>query len=204
MVIETNLLSLDQSNGSTILRMIDIFQQYEGFHKENVMLSYRGEISFDLVKSMLDNVEARLEQQESSLKTKKKVFNVLVECFHNLSHHIESSEVDLSAIDRGKMAVLQVWYDKKNYYVSTGNHILNDAVPKLEAWLKEINSRDDKSLRALYKEVLNNETFSKKGGGGLGFIDITRKSGSKMGFKFHKVNKTYSFFEFNVKIPKEI
>lgn len=184
--------------------MIDIFQQYEVFHKDNVMLSYRGEISFDLVKSMLDNVELRLEGIEPSLKTKKKVFNVLVECFQNLSHHIENSESDLNAIDRGKMAVLQVWYDKKNYYVSTGNHILNEAIPKLEAWLKEINSRDEKSLRALYKEVLNNETFSKKGGGGLGFIDITRKSGSKMGFKFHQINKVYSFFEFNVKIPKEI
>ena len=184
--------------------MIDIFQQYEVFHKDNVMLSYRGEISFDLVKSMLDNVELQLEGTEPSLKTKKKVFNVLVECFQNLSHHIENSESDLNAIDRGKMAILQVWYDKKNYYVSTGNHILNDAIPKLESWLKEINSRDEKSLRALYKEVLNNETFSKKGGGGLGFIDITRKSGSKMVFKFHQINKVYSFFEFNVKIPKEI
>lgn len=167
------------------------------------MLSYKGEVSFDLVKSMLDNVEARLEKIEKNLKTKKKVFNVLVECFQNLSHHIETSDPVFDDVDEGKMAFMIVSHDDDSYYVTTGNFILNSAIPKLKAWLNEINSRDEKSLRALYKEVLNNETFSEKGGGGLGFIDITRKAGTKMEYAFHKMEKSYSVFEFKIRIPKE-
>ncbi len=182
--------------------MIDVFKQFQTFQKDNVILSFRGEVSFELVKAMLDNVETRLDAIEPVLKTRKKVFNVLVEAYQNLCHHIETGK-DLAAIDQGKMAIMSLSFNNKAYQVSTGNFIMNHAIPKLEQWLNEINAKDEKSLRDLYKEVLNNETFSKKGGGGLGFIDISRKSGSKMEFKFHKINKEYSFFEFNIKIPKE-
>ena len=60
----------------------------------NIMLSFKGEVSFDLVKSVLDIIEGRLERMEDNPKTKKKVFNVLVECLQNLCHHIEVSLVD--------------------------------------------------------------------------------------------------------------
>lgn len=182
--------------------MIDVFKQFQTFQKDNVILSFRGEVSFDLVKAMLDNVELRLDVIEPKLKTRKKVFNVLVEAYQNLCHHIETG-TELALIDQGKMAMMLLNYDKNCYNIVTGNYIMNHAIPKLENWLNTINSQDEKSLRDLYKEVLNNETFSKKGGGGLGFIDISRKSGSKMEFKFHKISKDYSFFEFKIKVPKE-
>lgn len=182
--------------------MIDVFKQFQGFKKDNVILSFRGEVSFELVKAMLDNVETRLDVIEPILKTRKKIFNVLVEVYQNLCHHIETGE-NLEAIDQGKMAVMTLSYDQKFYNVSTGNYIMNHSVAELDNWLKEINYQDEKSLRNLYKEILNNETYSKKGGGGLGFIDISRKSGSKMEYKFHKINNEYSFFEFNIKVPKE-
>ena len=203
LLVRKHLFTLDALGDCQFYNMIDIFQQFQVFQRENVIVSFRGEVSFELVKAILDNVESRLMKIEPELKVRKKVVNVLIEAYQNLCHHIETGE-DLKAVDQGKMGLMLLNYDAKNYYVATGNFIMNHAIPKLESWLNEINSKDEKELRMLYKEVLNNETFSKKGGGGLGFIDISRKSGSKMEFKFHKQNKDYSFFEFRIKVSRKI
>jgi len=77
---------------------------------------------------------------------------------------------------------------------------------KLRSWLDKINdvagSREE--LRALYKQVLSNGIFSEKGGGGLGFIDIAKKSGQKLEYDFRPVDDDYSFFVLEISIPRNI
>lgn len=184
--------------------MVDVYKLYERMQDNNIMLSFKGEVSFDLVKSVLDIIEGRLEKIEDNPKTKKKVFNILVECLQNLCHHIEVSEVDPEFGNHsGKTAILMIWTDSDAYHVATGNYIQNSNVEKLNSWLERINSVSREELRALYKEILNNNQFSAKGGGGLGFIDIARKSGQKLDYNFKPVDESYSFFSFQINIPKE-
>ena len=57
-------------------------------------------------------------------------------------------------------------------------------------------------LKEYYKAVLNNGEMSLKGGGGLGMIDIARKTGEKLNFSFSPVDDTYSFFSLNIKISQ--
>ena len=66
-----------------------------------------------------------------------------------------------------------------------------------------INSLDRDQLKAYYKEVLNNGVLSKKGGGGLGLIDIARRSGSKLEYNIREINEGFSFFTLTVKILKK-
>jgi hypothetical protein len=123
----------------------------------------------------------------------------LVEVFQNLTHHIDQ-ESDELIDDEFKLASLKVWLEDGICFVATGNYIENSKVDTLETWLKEINSLDEENLRQLYKKILNNNTFSSKGGGGLGFLDISRRSKSKIEFNFKKVNNTFSYFNFEIKI----
>ena len=46
--------------------------------------------------------------------------------------------------------------------------------------------------------------MSKKGGAGLGFIDIARKSGNKLEYHFEKINDDYYFFIINSQISKTV
>jgi hypothetical protein len=55
-------------------------------------------------------------------------------------------------------------------------------------------------LKILYKIILNNEEFSQKGGGGLGLIDIARKTGNKLIADFYKCNTDYFFFSLEIVI----
>ena len=61
---------------------------------------------------------------------------------------------------------------------------------------------DKDALKVYYKEVLNNGEMSAKGGGGLGMIDIARKSGKKLEYKFDNVDNEYSFFSLNIKVAQ--
>jgi hypothetical protein len=49
---------------------------------------------------------------------------------------------------------------------------------------------------------LNNGELSEKGGGGLGLIDIAKKSRNKLQYSFREIDEDYSFFTLTVKILK--
>ena len=183
--------------------MTKLFKRYHDTSEQLILLSYQGRLSFDLVQHFIDQIESSMEKENFSLASKKKIYNVLVEVFQNLTHHIDHERTQ-SVFDDVKKASLKVWIEGKICTIATGNYIENTRVPKLESWLDKINSLNSEELRALYKEVLNNNTFSSKGGGGLGFLDIARTSGSKSEYKFEEVNNEFSYFNFETTINLDI
>jgi hypothetical protein len=77
-----------------------------------------------------------------------------------------------------------------------------DKVPGLQARIDRINAMDKDELKQYYQDVLSLEGFSEKGGGGLGFIDIARKSGQKLNYEFLKIDENFSFFSLYIKISQ--
>lgn len=159
------------------------------------MLSFKGEVSTDLANSILDVIHSRLDKYEGNLRLRKKVFNVLVETLQNLSRHLEKQEV-VNDLVNPRTAIIYIWMDDKGYHVATGNYILNENVAGLKDWLGNINSLQKDELRDFYKDTLDNTVISERGGAGLGFIDIARKSGNELTYEFAPVNDQYSFFSF--------
>ena len=49
-------------------------------------------------------------------------------------------------------------------------------------------------LKQLYKEIIKGTEISDKGGAGLGFVDMARKSGNGLEYSFEKLDSEYSFF----------
>jgi hypothetical protein len=52
----------------------------------------------------------------------------------------------------------------------------------------------------MYKFILNHQKLSAKGGGGLGLVDIARKSGNRLEYEFHKYNENYYFFNLTISV----
>ncbi len=174
---------------------MNLYKEYKKLIGNNVVLSFKGEVSTDLANSILDVIHARLDKYESNLRLRKKVFNVLVETLQNLSRHLEKQEIVDDSLNP-RTAIIYIWMDDKGYHVATGNYILTENVASLEDWLGNINSMQKDKLREFYKDTLDNTVISKKGGAGLGFIDIARKSGNELNYEFVRVNDEYSFFSF--------
>jgi hypothetical protein len=166
---------------------------------KNLMLVYEGEFTQEITKSVLSMTERNLESVGEENNIKRKVFNVMVECLQNICKHADSNE----NITEDKGAVFMIGREDGNYVITSGNFIGNDHVPKLKEKLTHINSLDKEGLKSYYKELIKNSELSDKGGAGLGFVDIARKSGSKLEFDFERINDQYSFFSFKTKISKE-
>lgn len=171
--------------------------------QNNIIFVYQGEVTADLVSSILHMMENKLDGDGEDKKIKKKVFNVMVECLQNVYHHLDTIDVSVSEGDiNDRTALLMIGKEETDYYVITGNHIYNDRIANLKDRLEKVNKCDKNELKALYQAILNDGELSEKGTAGLGMIDIARKSGQKLGFDFHPVNDKYSFFSLEAKIAR--
>jgi hypothetical protein len=93
--------------------------------------------------------------------------------------------------------------DDSRYCVLTGNPVAKSSVPKLTTNLNDLNSKDKEGLKEMYKEIIKNTQISEKGGAGLGFVDMARKSGEKLEFTFAEMDKDHDFFCLKVNISRE-
>jgi Na+/phosphate symporter len=179
-----------------------IYNLYKTMEEENILLSFKGVVTSDLLTSVLQIMESKMNYMEESPKTKKKVFNVLVECLQNLYHHIDLNDEDKTQrkMIEVKSALFIIAKEEDYFQIRTGNYLDRSSAMELKERLGTINGMDKDQLKLYYQEVLNSGTLSEKGTAGLGMIDIARKSGNKLEFEFLDVNDDMSFFCLNVKI----
>lgn len=179
----------------------DIYELYQTMERENILLSFKGVVTSDLLSSVLSIMESKMDYMEESPKTKKKVFNVLVECLQNLYHHIDDEE-EVGNMHRieAKSALFMIAKKDDQFVIRTGNYIDIEHAADLQMRLEQINGLDKDELKKLYQDVLNNGSMSEKGTAGLGMIDIARKSGNKLDYQFLPINEKQKFFCLNIKI----
>jgi len=178
--------------------MLDIYDFYDKMERNNILLSFKGDITSELLTSILQIMESKLENLQEEPKVKKKVYNVLVECLQNLYHHMD--EVDMVKSDKTRSAIFMIGKLESRYNVITGNYIRKENVELLSGRLEKINALTQDQLKEYYKKVLANGEMSAKGGGGLGMIDIARKTGQKLNYNFMPIDDQYAFFSLNIKI----
>jgi hypothetical protein len=165
--------------------------------KENLIHNCKGSVDSETINRVLDSVEAKMVAMNDNLKLRKKVYHVLVESLQNLYHHADKVPSDFGEqID--KFGMLRIMKINGSYKIVTGNFILSENVEALEEKIKKINMSSREEIKELYKFILNHQRMSAKGGGGLGLVDIARKTSNKFDYSFVKYNDKYSFFYLNI------
>jgi hypothetical protein len=172
-------------------------KDFEAVRSNKAMIVYQGEFTREITKSVLHMTEENLDSLGEESVVKRKVFNVVVECLQNICKH-----ADFSTPEEERRAVFMIDKDEESYVISFGNLISNNNIEMLQEKLDRINELDKDGLKVLYKDVITQPGWSDKGGAGLGFIDIARKSGQKLEFDFQKVNNDSSYFLFRTKVKR--
>lgn len=180
-----------------------VYSFYKSMVANKVNLVYEGEITHQITKAFTSLTESRMALDDESNNTQKKVFHVMVECLQNISKHADALEDDTSSTGSGR-GIFIVMKDQEEYVVTTGNVISNEKVPELKKLLSNINNMDKEGLKDLYKTQIREGRISEKGGAGLGFIDIARKTGNPLNFNFLEINDNFSFFVLTSKISREL
>ncbi|MGB1103433.1 MAG: SiaB family protein kinase [Crocinitomicaceae bacterium] len=182
--------------------MANIFEIYKQLEERNVILSFKGMMTSELLTTTLQIMESIMDKLEERPKIRKKVFNVLVECLQNLYHHIDDDIYDKSTPQDERNSLFMIVRENSAYIITTGNYIKPEESPVLEEKLDTINGMTREELKSYYKQVLNEGTISDKGTAGLGMIDIARKSGKKLEYDLTHINENLTFFSLSVKIQE--
>lgn len=178
----------------------NIREYFDELSKGNVVIAYKGSITSDLINDVLEAVEKKMDEANEEGKTRKKLYNVLVESLQNLYHHIEETHEGIEEDLDPKFGVLVIARENGEYKVVTGNFVNSSKIKFLKEKIDKINSLNKDELKDMYKFILNHQKLSAKGGGGLGLVDIARKTGSKLVYSFYNYNDNYYFFNLEIKI----
>ncbi len=169
---------------------------YTRMNQGEVIVAYKGSINAEVISNTLSLIESKLDESSELTGVKKKLYNVLVESLQNLLHHVDAiNGMDESEGNFGAFVIAKY---NQGFRISTGNFIRSDKSKVLREKIDNINSLSKEELKDFYKFVLNNQSFSDKGGGGLGLIDIARKTGNKLDYVFYEYNNDFEFFNLNV------
>jgi len=173
------------------------YELYRDVQHDELEYIYRGHVSQNITESILSLAETNLEQTEDKASLKKKIYFIMVEGLQNITRHQDKDEY----MTTEKTSIFVIKRKKTKYLITTGNLIERVNCPPLQAKLEKINSLEKEELNKYYKEILHSGGISDRGGAGLGLIEMSRKSGSKLYFRFKELDEKFSFFYFHTEIP---
>ncbi|MCK4661517.1 MAG: SiaB family protein kinase [Bacteroidales bacterium] len=172
------------------------FELFQGMQKDNLNYIYRGLFTQTITDNIIALTEINLDKSKESSKIKKRVFSIMVEGLQNITRHQEEHLIN----ELNSSGIFVIQQKNNKYFVTTGNLIVKNNIEPLTKQLHKINSLEKDELKQYYKEVLNDNIISSKGGAGLGLIEMARKSGNKLAFDFREVNDEYSYFYLHTEI----
>lgn len=170
-----------------------VFQIHNSMVNNRILLVYEGEINQDITKAFATMTQKNLDEDEqTSVPIKKRVYHVMVECLQNIGKHSDNIESGESEVPGN--GIFMVSRSDKGFNVITGNAIANTRIEEITVMLNKVNEMTEDEIKSYYKQRILESRISDKGGAGLGFIDIVKKTGNKIEFHFEKLNDITSFF----------
>ncbi len=170
-----------------------VYQVHKSMVENKIMMVYEGEVTQDITKAFTELAQKNLEEDEQmSVPIKKRVYHVMVECLQNIGKH--SDNIESGEPETPGSGIFMVSKAPGGFSVITGNPIANTRIEEITGMLEKVNGMDQEQIKTYYKEKILASRLSEKGGAGLGFIDIVKKTGHKIEYHFEKINDVTSFF----------
>ena len=162
--------------------------------KEGVIFCFSGIMSQDVLTSFMKTMERKLGNIDGISKANN-IFAVFVEMVQNIMSYSSDSEY-VTQTQKQSYGIMILGYDKElgKYFIKSGNKVCNDDAAKITERIDELKDLDKDELKALYKELRKSGKYSHERGGGLGFLEIQRKSTMPLKYRFEKIDEKYQFF----------
>ena len=172
-----------------------IYNWFRDCEQANLILSFKGDFSQDLVNAILILAEREPDIHNNTALIRGRVFSIMVECMQNICKYGAVNEVGTEL----KPGIVLVGREKGFFFLKTGNLVLNAEAQELKERLDAVKKMSKDELKQYHKDTLKQTQLSEKSGAGLGFISIARKS-DKFDYEFRKLDERVSFFALEVTI----
>lgn len=155
----------------------------------------------DVFLSLNEKNEGEGVNTEVKSKVRNKESYLLVECFQNLIRHGQT--IDSLPESTPSSGIFLSRNSLNQFYITSANIVSQYDKTLLEGKLEEVNKMGKEELNEQYLKTLGEEGLSKKGGAGLGLIEMARKSGRKLVYDFQNFEKELSLFYLRILIDVE-
>lgn len=169
---------------------------YDEMTENGFSLVYLGEFSHEITKMFTSMAESDMEKNSEERSVQRKVYHVMVETLQNMNKHSDS----LAANGHVGTGLFIIGKKNDTYYVITSNKVAVEHRQNLEQAIQSVNNATPEELKEMYKKQIKEGSISKKGGAGLGLIDIARKTGEKLDYQFLQLDDKFLFFILKVEI----
>ncbi|MEM9024279.1 MAG: SiaB family protein kinase, partial [Bacteroidota bacterium] len=178
------------------------YRLFQELREDNLSFIYQGDFNDDITSRIIDLSDRNIESNIQLKRLKKKVSFLVAECFQNIIRH--SGDADFIPDELDKNSAFMIRNVGGTYYIASANLIPNDKVDTLRLKLKGVNLLEPDELKQVSMAVLEQQSFTDKGGAGVGLIEMARKSGQKLEFHFEQVNDSVTFFYLQVRVVQEL
>jgi hypothetical protein len=156
------------------------------FGNDRFGFAFLGEINDSITDSIID-INLQYLPSEYTLTQRRRLSLLIAESFQNLVRHNNFSNNDLTSFFYTRQRGI-------NSKVGSINPISYEASRDIDQKLQDISKLSKEELHNKYVNVLSNTSFSAKGGANLGFIEMVRKTGKKISYRFDDVTSNILLF----------
>ncbi len=173
----------------TATESINAQDVYRFMNEHGIVVSFVGELTHEVVSSLLTNIEKSIGSLEADSAVKQQVYGVTMQCLENITlHNLGNGSGNKLG---GNPASIFIFSANDNHYkIITGNHVNKVRINELTQHIDKVNSLDKKVLKDLYLTTVKAQNKEV----GLGIIDIAVKSGNKLVYEFKPVSEDVVFY----------
>lgn len=175
---------------------LDLYDFYSIVKEHNIIFCYSGPVVQEGLEGISQTLRKKLQADEVEFAVAQAIFSIFVEEMQNILNYsaekqlFRESETTVSL----SCGIFLIGTNDDGYFLYCGNQILSSDIPYLTEKIEEIRPMSKEELKDLYRRRRRLPPDNGSKGAGLGLIEIARRSGSSIDYKFTKINESCSFF----------
>jgi len=171
----------------------DLYNLRQIANERGVLISFAGPFSHGIIEEIGQAITRYLESETLTKAYLMDVFSVFIEQAQNVRNYANKMASQGNKDHDFNHGIVTIGKKDNHHIVCSGNFIRRCDVSPLAAKLDQLHNLDSKELKVLYKQQLRKERKPGEGGG-LGLIDMSRKSSLPLAYEMRTLDKDYSFF----------
>lgn len=184
---------LDNEETKVGYSISDLVETHDMFNRNSYNLSFKGDFNQDNLLSLLSILKSGMDESPTRIK----LYGVMVELLQNIVKHADNIDDNTD----WKAGVFYICEHSDRFSLMAGNYISKEHSEAIAARIDRLNGMTYAELTKEYNKTLfnfNNDPIST----GLGFIDIRRKTGTKIEYSMIEASPEKDFLMLKVDIIK--
>lgn len=172
---------------------------------ENIaIIDHVGLIQYETIGELIRSFKQKVDANGVHVSTYKKVLLVMIESLENIMKHSAKCPENHTKSLKRYLPVFSIVKRENQFIIVSSNFVSKQNSSAFKKKLDYLSQLNQHGLKEYYKETITNGMFSKRGGAGLGLIEIAKVSGNKIAYEFTPMNKLCDQFKMTIIIEETL